>query len=553
MLIFKKGDLKKNNKWEITNNLGKFSTGNLTGENKLFGVNNIKEKIFVNNLEKEIKQNNFIFDLFPEFNYNIDNKIHIKKKFIMPKTYNALVISYKIISDLDAYIEFEFDVEGLNGNNKIVSTNTEKKLIIGTDNCEFSKGKAFFNIKNGLNKIDFLIVLDNKKEAFKQFDDLFTPNSKDYEKFFDYDSIRIDKIVEGFCNHYNIAKDDFIKYLIWNTDNFSDPKTHGNLRNTLIGFEGLYLIPLKYEEAMNILLQMNDDIFKSADLPLLFILDAHKYYNYTKDLDLIHKLFKRMDHIIKSYINGSNPMIYVGHDGLVFSGDSKNNLSWMKSDFFGSPLVTRYGKLVEINAMWYNCLNIMNFFSGLLNKEQEYDLLINKVKESFENEFSNYLGKYLYDYTTGYKKDGSIRPNQLFAISLPYSILPKNKEILILKKINKDLLTPYGLRSLDINNNKFRGLYDSINKKKAYYNGCVHPWLLGAYVDAYLKLHDTSKFAKNEIKVKILNIIKHNLKEYGVACFNELYDGEIPFEPRGRINYPISVAEILRCYTNCFR
>jgi predicted glycogen debranching enzyme len=215
----------------------------------------------------------------------------------------------------------------------------------------------------------------------------------------------------------------------------------------------------------------------------------------------------------------------------------------------GDWVVTpRYGKPVEINALWYNVLRILQFFSKQLafyDKETQFKREADRVQQVFEKTFYNKETKCLYDCVGDYVNDASIRPNQILALSLPFDLLSENTAKKILRVVESKLLTPYGLRSLDPENPYYKGYYygNQWSRDASYHQGTVWAWLLGPYYTAKAKYG-----GKKGIEKHILKFCSEHLKQAGIGTVSEIFDGEHPHKPNGCIAQAWSVSELLRVY-----
>jgi predicted glycogen debranching enzyme len=228
-----------------------------------------------------------------------------------------------------------------------------------------------------------------------------------------------------------------------------------------------------------------------------------------------------------------NGLVYGGYDGVA--------LTWMDAVTVDGPVTPRTGSPVEIQALWYNALKFYEELSG----DQEYGKLAEKAKESFLSEFWDEEKGYLADFIHDGEKDWAIRPNMVFATSLPYSMLDENQKASVLDLVRSKLLTNRGLRTLAPDDPAYKGYYfgDPISRDNAYHNGTVWVWPLGHFVDAYLKLH--GKSGENFIK-KIIQGFDGVMTQYGVGTVAEIFDGDAPHRPKGAISQAWSVGELLR-------
>jgi predicted glycogen debranching enzyme len=217
----------------------------------------------------------------------------------------------------------------------------------------------------------------------------------------------------------------------------------------------------------------------------------------------------------------------------------------------GDEVITpRTGKPVEVNALWYNALKIMEFFSdrfSYLTGRDYYAVMADLAKKNFNQLFWNKEAQCLFDCVNGSQADPSIRPNQIFAISLPFAILKTERHRAVLKKVEQELLTPYGLRSLSPEDSKYVGKYsgNAIQRDRIYHQGTVWAWLLGPYITAYLRVHGRTPKTMEKVNT-LLEPFRDHLYEAGLGTISELFDGDPPHEPNGCISQAWSVAEILR-------
>jgi glycogen debranching enzyme len=208
------------------------------------------------------------------------------------------------------------------------------------------------------------------------------------------------------------------------------------------------------------------------------------------------------------------------------------------------------GKAVEVNALWHNALRIISFFAEIMDLEndyREYSALSAQAGNSFNELFWFEEGGYLYDYVDGGMKNSSIRPNQIFAISLPFVLLPFRKQQAVFEIVKKHLLTPYGLRSLSPADKDYIGVYrgNVYDRDKAYHQGTVWAWLIGPYLDAFFKIYGNNIHTQR-MAVELLQPLCNHLYDAGIGSVSEIFDGDYPHTPRGCISQAWSVGELLR-------
>jgi predicted glycogen debranching enzyme len=289
-----------------------------------------------------------------------------------------------------------------------------------------------------------------------------------------------------------------------------------------------------------------------ADINLIFINLIFYLYKNRIDLKFIEdNLLETCRNVIEIYSKGSNLLIYQDVDGLIFSGSQSVNTSWFPISGENNGEV-RYGKLCEINALWYNSLKIMEFFSretGKSKQAKKYADMAEVTKISFQKEFWNKNLLRYYDNIKGDLKEETFSISQLFLIALPYSILDIERGILLLKQIEEHLLTPLGLRSLSPHEKHYKGrLENSINNhKSSYFAGSIWPWTIGMYMDAVVKLRGNNQQVIDGLN-KYLETLGQFFYEQGSGNIYEYFEGNPPHRRNGRICYSLNLTELLRGY-----
>ena len=335
-------------------------------------------------------------------------------------------------------------------------------------------------------------------------------------------------------------------------------------RDTFIALPGLTLYNNDIETCKNVIDTMvselknglfpnigagNTAALNSVDAPLWFFWTLQQYSYYIKDKSTIWKEYgEKMKQILKNYKEGTEFNIKMHNNSLIYAGIPGKALTWMDAIANGKAVTPRIGFCVEINALWYNAVMFSLEMAKLSNDEQfikEWENIPERTKNSFTDFFWNEKLECLYDFGTYDSKDSTIRPNQIFACSLPYSMLNENQQEKIIEKIKHHLLTPKGLRTLAPYEKAYKGIYEGNQDERdlAYHQGTVWVWLLGAYCEAYLKIHGKSGIREIE---KIFYNFEEDMTTYGIATIPEIYDGDPPHAPKGAISQAWSVAELLR-------
>ena len=340
-------------------------------------------------------------------------------------------------------------------------------------------------------------------------------------------------------------------------------------RDAMISLPGLLLIPYRFDEAKSTLNNFarylrrglipntfpafgGEPVYNTVDASLWFIHALDRYFAYTHDFLFLSDIWNTVEDIINNYCNGTDFGIGMDPDCLIRQGPQ---LTWMDAKVGEWAVTPRAGKACEVNALWYSALKTASYLGTLLGEDISlYETLAAGVASNFENAFWNPEANCLFDLifqdeAGNQIKDPAIRPNQIFAVSLPYTMLSPEKEKAIVDRVERDLLTPFGLRTLSRDHILYKGQYsgDALTRDTAYHNGTVWPWLLGAFVKAYLKTHGYSNRSLEYMR-SLLEGFDEHLDTAGIGTISEVFDGDYPHTPGGTIAQAWSVAEILRAY-----
>ncbi len=340
-------------------------------------------------------------------------------------------------------------------------------------------------------------------------------------------------------------------------------------RDTMISLEGLTLVTGREVEASYILRTFahyikdglipnmfpegeTEGLYHTADATLWFFHALHRYLERTNDHHLLTFLLPKLLDIVGHHLRGTKFNIHVDpDDGLLVQGQEGYQLTWMDAKVDDWVVTPRRGKAVEINALWYNALKLLEGWLREAGRTEEANGVQDhaaKARESFNRRFWYEQGGYLYDVVDGENghDDPSCRPNQVFAISLEHPILDKSRWAPVMDVVEKRLLTPVGLRSLAPGERDYKSCYDGDLRARdaAYHQGTVWAWLIGPFIDAWLKLHP------DEVRKAIgfLDGFKAELRDACIGSISEIFDAEPPFTPRGCCAQAWSVAEVLRCF-----
>ncbi|HLP16351.1 MAG TPA: amylo-alpha-1,6-glucosidase, partial [Bacteroidota bacterium] len=337
-------------------------------------------------------------------------------------------------------------------------------------------------------------------------------------------------------------------------------------RDTMISLEGLTLTTGRMHEAGWILRTFahyvneglipnlfpegeKEGLYHTADATLWFFHALSRYLEETGDRETLKQVLPKLESIIQYHLRGTKFGIGVDHqDGLLKQGAEGYQLTWMDAKVDNWVVTPRRGKAVEINALWYNALRLLIQW---LKEERgddaakELESLAQQAYESFNRRFWYEKGGYLYDVVDGEKgDDASLRPNQIFAISLHYPILDQSRWSAVMSIVEQQLVTPMGLRTLGPMEPEYKSKYfgDIRARDAAYHQGTVWAWLIGPFIDAWLKVNNNNtKEAR-----RFLDGFSNHMNEACIGSVSEIFDAEDPFTPRGCIAQAWSVAELLR-------
>ena len=296
--------------------------------------------------------------------------------------------------------------------------------------------------------------------------------------------------------------------------------------------------------------RVNDEfVYNSVDAPLWFFWALQQYIIFTGDYATIWKKYRKtMALILNEFKKGTTFNVHMQDNGLLWAGTDNDVLTWMNVQFDQKPFINRSGLAVEINSLWYNAICFYAELAGKYNEMtviNEWQPIMDKIKESFLPTFWSEKHGYLADVVRGDYRDFSARPNQVFATSLPYRPIPDEICHRVLLFIEKELLTPRGLRTLSPGSPDYKGIYkgDIVARDMAYHQGSVFPWLLGSFADGYLNIHGTGGV---DLIKKLYYGFEDEMKYAGIGTISELYYGDPPHKGKGAISQAWSVAELLR-------
>jgi predicted glycogen debranching enzyme len=288
-------------------------------------------------------------------------------------------------------------------------------------------------------------------------------------------------------------------------------------------------------------------LYHTADATLWFFHAIDRYVSMTRDVDTLRDLLPALDEIVGFHRRGTLFGIRVDEDGLLTQGDPQLPLTWMDAKVGDWVVTPRRGKPVEINALWYNAVRLLAEWRRALDvADDELDPLAERTRRSFNERFWFATGGYLYDIVDGEAGDDpSCRPNQILAFSLRHPVLDESRWSTVLDVVTDKLLTPFGLRTLDPDHPDFKAQYfgDLRARDAAYHQGTVWAWLIGPYIDAWLRVHPGGQQQARTL----LEAFDGHLSEACIGSISEIFDAMPPHAPRGCVAQAWSVAEVLRC------
>ena len=291
--------------------------------------------------------------------------------------------------------------------------------------------------------------------------------------------------------------------------------------------------------------------FNTVDATLWFFEAARAYAEVTGDYDfLCDELYPVFEQIMDFHLKGTRYNIKMAENGLLNAGAPGVQLTWMDAKVGDWVVTPRIGKPVEIQTLWYNALKIMEDLAARVGEEErrkKYSTLSSLVLWTFNRVFWNKEKNCLYDVVNGGPPDASIRPNQIFAVSLHHSMLSPERARAVVETVERELLTPVGLRTLSPSDPRYQGHYrgDQHRRDSAYHQGTLWPWLLGPFLTAYVRVHHGSTDARERVYQLLQGVAVH-LREGGIGQISEIFEGDSPHRPCGCFAQAWSVAEVLR-------
>ncbi|GKX67247.1 amylo-alpha-1,6-glucosidase [Inconstantimicrobium mannanitabidum] len=540
-----------------------------------YGHNTVVVCYEVDNGSEDIKLN-----IVPLFNYRAAGETTEKAQldFMVTKHDNYLNLIPKENNQMS--IDFQISEGSFYDRNQIpVSMATPNYLIEENHYYMIDNRTGYLGLDNHYTPYE--VHIDVKAFEHKKFYVKCTTeglNNRDGFEILNEYRERADRLVRnagydnGFINNLVKAADHFIvkrnstelKTILAGFPWFTDWG-----RDTMIAFEGLLLVTKRFEDAKEILESFAKYIknglvpnlfpdentepgYNTVDASLWYFQAVYKYLMYTRTEEaysfIKEKIYPKLIEIFKAYSTKTDFSIGMDEDGLIYAGGGLDQVTWMDVRVGDYVVTPRHGKPVEINALWYNALCIMEELSFKFGESTDtYSKLKQQVKVSFNDKFWNEEKHCLYDVVDD--NDSSIRPNQIWAVSLPFSVLEREKEKSVVEIVYKHLYSTYGLRSLSFMDERFKPKYIGklLNRDCAYHMGTTWGFLIGPFITAYCKVNDDSKEALEKAK-EMCEVFEDHMKDGCINGIAEIFDGEFSSTSRGCYTQAWSVGEVLRAY-----
>ncbi|MEM2466133.1 MAG: amylo-alpha-1,6-glucosidase [Candidatus Bathyarchaeia archaeon] len=447
---------------------------------------------------------------------------------------------------------------------------------------------GFFEIKvkgGAAEKFALTAVAGEDETRVEEEADGMPVTAYDAENLYKNECERHEKLLEKFhMEHESVEAGDWLNWLVYATDMFivgSLGKAWKSViagyhwfedwgRDAFIALPGLMLVTGRFEDARQTFLAFSQyfmkglipnfisdadakPVYNAVDATLWFVNAVLQYLKYTGDFKFVEKnLWENMKAIVENFEKGKSLKIHIDADGLILHGPQ---LTWMDAAINGRPVTPRTGKAVEVQALWYNALKTLEILARKFmetNTAEKFACLAEKAKESFSVKFWNSEKGCLFDVVNeSGSGDSSIRPNQIIAVALDFTMLDKTKSSRVVNVVHHELLTPFGLRTLARSDPRYMGAYhgDRRSRDLAYHNGTAWPWLLGPFVKAYLKTEGYGDYTREyAFRSFLAPLLTTQVFVAGLGVISEVYDGDPPHMAGGCIAQAWSVAEPLRAY-----
>jgi predicted glycogen debranching enzyme len=551
----------------------------------------------------------FRLDPWPIYTFEIDD-VRLEKAVFMVHGSNTTIVTYRVVAN-PVNRPLRLEVRPLIAARDYHSTTHENRAISGTAEVQDRRltfrpydGVPPIHVSHNANSIQeqghwyrnltYSIEqdrgLDSKEDLFNpvmlEFDlgrgsanVVLSTEPKDVDavpELVAFEKARRAGIVES-----SDSKDEYTRLLYAAADQFVVRRGSGHTiiagypwftdwgRDTMVALPGVTISTKRFDVARGILKTFASNVsegmlpnlfhddgttaeYNTVDAALWFFEAVRAYVDASGDVEFARELFPVLSDILEWHIRGTRYGIRVLDDGLLHAGVPGVQLTWMDAKVGDKVITPRSGKPVEIQALWYNALRIMSDLAERFEKSalrRKYDDISARLHFSFNRLFWNAELGCLYDVVNGGRPDASIRPNQVFALSLPHMMVSSSRAKTMLEVVERELLTPLGLRSLSPRDPAFSPRYEGgpAERDSVYHQGTVWPWLLGPFVQAYLKVHGRTAATVARCS-EMLAPMQEHLREAGLGQVSEIADATAPYSPKGCFAQAWSVAEILRAH-----
>jgi predicted glycogen debranching enzyme len=479
-------------------------------------------------------------DINKQYVFN-DNSLRIKNYIDQPEVF-ITVPGSSFTEEQNWYHNFEYSVEQGRGMDYVEDLYTHGKFIV--------------KLKRG-SKLGVILSTEDvsKRDGFQ----LFNKERKRRESLLKQRDDQLDRLLLA-GDKFIVKRGDGLKTIIAGYPWFSDWG-----RDTMISLPGLCLATGRFDDAKKILKTFSKYVsegmlpnrfpdqgeipaYNTIDASLWFFQAIYHYYKTTNDQRFVKSMLPVLEEIIQWHTKGTRFNIHVDENGLLYGGQDGVQLTWMDAKVGDWVVTPRRGLAVEVNALWYNALCIMDFLlreTNKASKAEQYQLGAQKVADVFNDVFWNEEKGYLYDYIDGEYKNDDIRPNQIYAVSLPFPLLNTERSEKVFRVVESMLLTPRGLRSLSSDHKEYRHAYGGgiWSRDGAYHQGTVWSFLIGPFIDALIRVE--GEFGMRDAQ-GLLNVFLTGLEDGCVGNISEIFDGEPPHTSRGCVAQAWGVAEALR-------
>jgi predicted glycogen debranching enzyme len=439
-------------------------------------------------------------------------------------------------------------------------------------------------LEPGEHFLSFLFAVGpTRKELLADLGSFANAERKDFAKL-RFEELRRRKVLNDRA--YSMSekvRDEDIEWLVLNADSFIVDRASTGMRSVIAGYHQLADIGLdalislpgltmsigRFQDARAILttyarhsrygLVANDfpdkgiqPEYDSVDASLWYIMGVYKYIQSTNDTEFLRGIiWDTMESIIAAFRIGTKYNIHEDHDGLIYSGIEGIEVSWMNEKIGNWVATPRVGKCVETNSLWYNSLMAMASMSELIGRDPyEFRAVASWIQEAFLQTFYDSDKGYLYDVVNDEENDASLRPNQIFALSLPFPLLEGDMARSVLKAVTKELVTPFGLRTLSLQDPRYARACTGGPRSRAdaTHQGSVHPWLIGPYISAYLTVMGRKKSTRAFVEQEFFRPVLGAVRRGALGTISGLFDGSSPHRDRGCVSRARNIAELLRVY-----